>query len=66
MTAAALITATRCGSKKGAPGSSSRHDVTMPPRRPLTKSEIADLVDQMRRIREAVHRVVAALKRRRR
>jgi hypothetical protein len=32
----------------------------------MTKSEVADLVDQMRRIREAVVRALAVLKRLRR
>jgi len=35
----------------------------MPPRRPLSKREVADLTDQILKFRDGVHRLLAALKR---
>ncbi len=34
----------------------------MPPRRPLTKSEVADFVDQIERINEGARRLLAILR----
>ena len=45
-----------------APKVRTRHHVSVPPRRPLTRSELADFVDQIERISEGARRLLAFLK----